>query len=97
MPTEALDRTVPELIDGEKPICDCCGYEAPLKYYRGPITKSTPGGEPNGSKFCEVCAGTYLSHSVSYPYTLGEHKLLWGSIGWIANRILDEIRAGRAA
>lgn len=43
---------------------------------------------------CQVCADTFLSYAVIYPGRV-EDACLYRSIGWIANRILDEIRTLR--
>lgn len=43
---------------------------------------------------CEICSSTLLSKVLWYPeqYPSGSNAL-YSSIAWIANRILDEIRA----
>lgn len=83
------DRTVPDLIDGEKPECDCCGYPAALKYYNPPVLTHRPGVPPDQQEMmlCEICASTFLSHCIEYQHYRDQHSL-FSSIGWIANRIL---------
>jgi len=39
---------------------------------------------------CEFCATTHLGTSFSFPFD--KDRQLHQSIGWIANRLLDEIR-----
>lgn len=78
--------------DHEPRCCDCCGYPAPLSKYMGPVTREHGGGDPKGSMFCEICAGTFLSHYVTYPALYGNQHHLFSSIGWIANMLRDEIR-----
>lgn len=74
--------------------CACCGYPAKvLTEYRGPCTTNDVMGENGRIKLCEVCAATFLSNCVVYPSLYGEHRDLFSSIGWIANKILDEIRS----
>ena len=64
--------------------CDNCEYETDLTYYSVP-----PGCD--GAWLCEVCASTFLGKATQYPRQV-EDPLLYRSIGWIANRLLDEIR-----
>lgn len=79
--------------DHEPPTCHCCGYAAKdLEKYRGPCTRENLAGEEDGSTLCGICAGTFLSHSVTYPLLYGEDHKLFSSIGWIANMLRDEIR-----
>lgn len=80
-------------MDQEKPICDCCHYPAELKRYRGPLRGQSLVGEPDGSKFCLICASTFLSHYVTYPMLYGTDANLFSSIGWIANYLADLIRS----
>lgn len=80
----------------EKPVCDCCGYPAELEEYRGPIVGDSLVGEGK-SMFCDICASTFLSHCITYPRLYGENRYLWRSVGWIANRLLDEIRRVKEA
>ena len=71
---------------GEVEECFCCGYAAPLAKFEDRNTT----GEPNW--FCEVCGSTFLSLAVTRPVEYRDDSL-YRSIGWIANKILDEIRA----
>src|ERR1035438_829100 len=80
--------------DDESNICACCGYPAPLKEYRT-LVPNAPGDTREAHRFCEVCAGTFLSHCITYAGLYGSERHLWGSIGWIANRLLEEIRSTR--
>lgn len=82
----------PEPSENETNICHCCGYAAPLQEY--PRCLPPMGGDL--FKFCDICAGTFLSHCVTYAELYGKHHHLWASIGWIANLLRDEIRATRA-
>lgn len=68
--------------------CDCCGYSAPLKEFKG-IPQL---GEPKTSKFCEVCASTLLSNDYLRRSPEIPNALRY-SLGWIANKILEEIRS----
>ena len=68
--------------------CECCGYKTTLQEYQE--------GTPRLSYWlCEVCANTYLAKAVAYP-TQCVDSGLYKSIAWIANRLLDEIRKGKA-
>jgi hypothetical protein len=72
-------------IDGEVTECECCGYLAPVdKFYEGPNRRLM--------YLCEVCSSTYLSQAVAYPQQCPD-PTLYKSIGWIANRLLSEIRS----
>lgn len=72
--------------------CDCCGYPAKdITDFPGPVTPRHPGGE-GWSRFCRICAETFLSHPITYPELYGKERLLFSSIGWIANMLRDEIR-----
>jgi len=73
--------------------CECCGFRGiPLKNYRGEGTERWAEGNHDDFWFCEVCASTYLAHTVLYPDLYGDRSKLFKSLGWIANRILQEIR-----
>lgn len=43
-------------------------------------------------KFCDICAGTYLSRATTNPEQYSQQNTLFMSLGYIANTILDEIR-----
>jgi hypothetical protein len=69
--------------------CDCCHYEAAdLESYK------TGMGEGD-KRLCEFCANTFLSSIVENPAHYETDPALARSIGWIANRLLDEIRKGK--
>jgi hypothetical protein len=40
------------------------------------------------SRFCLICASTFLSYAITYPELYGEDRHLFSSIGWIANEII---------
>lgn len=80
-------------MDEDKPVCDCCHYRAELKSYRGPLRGQNIVGELDGSKFCLICASTFLSHCVTYPMLYSMDASLFSSIGWIANYLADLIRS----
>lgn len=62
--------------------CENCEYDTLLVcYWRD--------GESRW--YCEVCASTSLSRATHRP-AMVEDPELCKSIGWIANRILDEVR-----
>jgi len=76
---------------GSEAECGFCHYETHCSNY--PVDY----GKYQFSErwLCEVCAGTPLSRQMLYP-TGSEYEglsVLGPAIGWIANRILDEIRA----
>lgn len=72
-----------EYIKSDK--CDCCNYPAKtLKVYTGDTRKQS-------CTFCQVCASTFFSHCITYPEFYGKDRYLWASLGWIANKMLDEI------
>lgn len=75
--------------DSKRGECGNCGYETELFEVR------KLGGTDEVNWFCEVCAGTFLGRATEYPHQLAD-PLLYKSIGWIANRLLDEIRGHRA-
>lgn len=79
--------------DGDPIECDCCGYEAATLDFDC-HAEGLRGLDRKTTTLCEVCASTHLSKSVNYPSQCPDQQL-WQSIGWIANRILDEIRASR--
>ena len=72
--------------DGDPIACHFCRYECvPLDEFTFRQFKV----EPKQVLWCEVCSMTYL--------TLDEdHERLARSIGWIANRILEEVKRGKA-
>jgi hypothetical protein len=75
--------------DSRRGECKNCGYITDLATY------PKMGGTDEVNWFCEVCAGTFLGRATEYPHQLAD-PLLYKSIGWIANRLLDEIRGHRA-
>jgi len=79
------DFESPEPGDTAVDECDNCGYETQLTCYRG----THPATDRHW--FCEVCASSYLSHATVYRSQCQDPRL-HRSLGWIANRILDEIR-----
>ena len=73
--------------DGEAAKCFCCGYAA--------ATYAFDDERHRGHKMelCEVCSSTHLSTSVQYPDSVSyELRKLFGAVGWIANKLLDEIK-----
>ena len=73
----------------EKPeSCECCDYDTPsLEYY------SPRPGQDTGRWLCEICASTDLETIVIHPQIYSaDIAAIARSMGWIANRILDEIR-----
>ena len=76
-------------ISVEDQMCDCCGYEGvELEAYAG-----ASGQERRGFLLCEVCAHTPVSSAVIYRSQCADPKTLQ-SLGWIANKILEEVRRG---
>ena len=70
-------------------VCESCGHDdTPTKEYR--ITIGGHAGEYK-RQYCDVCASTYLSKSVDYPY-LSEERNIASSLGWVANEILDKLK-----
>ena len=67
--------------------CACCGYCTQVSRFPG-----NGGGEDLW--LCEICSSTRLSMSVRYPGQCVDIHLN-RSVGWIANKILDEIRHTR--
>lgn len=73
--------------EGEQIGCESCGYLAPLGEF-----KDMTGLEHRKTHyFCEICSSTHISKTVVYPKQFVDVKLAQ-SLGWIANRIIDEIR-----
>lgn len=68
--------------------CSNCSYVTDVKYYR--MTSE----ETSGLWLCEVCAETSL-HLASWLPDGIDRPGLFRSLGWIVNRLLDEIRKGR--
>lgn len=73
--------------------CECCGYWAATSVFEG-HAEGLHALEKRETYLCEVCSSTHLSLAVTYPSQCPDARL-WMSIGWIANRILDEIRSSR--
>jgi len=67
--------------------CDNCGYQTKLERYEEATWRDKRGV----FWFCEICANTHLSKAAQYPAQCSD-VMLYKSIGWIANRLLDEIR-----
>lgn len=63
--------------------CACCGYETSCRSY------DAGGLTSRRLWFCEVCASTFLT--LIYR-DKGADARLARSIGWIANKILDELK-----
>lgn len=81
----------PDFVPDEKrDECENCEYETDLHFYR------SMGGSEDGHWYCEVCSSTFLSKATEYPHQVAD-PLLFKSIAWIANKILDEIRGGKSA
>lgn len=69
--------------EGNRHGCDCCQYKAPL----------VPFVEGKQTHYlCEVCYSTYLSYAILYP-SPDTDRHLYCSVGWIANRLLDQMGA----
>jgi len=80
MSTEAPDEPPEE--------CDNCGYETKVERYEEPVRSVC---KEDVFWLCEVCANTHLSKAIQYPAQCSA-AMLYKSIGWIANRLLDEIK-----
>lgn len=65
--------------------CDCCGYPTETKTYHTGIPRQN-------FDLCVVCASTHLSKAVTYPDQCGDGDIR-KAIGWIANKLLEEIRS----
>jgi hypothetical protein len=75
-------------LDPEDRECECCQYPTECEEYSDPVA--------GPSMLCEICASTYLSKPFLFPRHYDEDtKLLSQSIGWIANKIIEEIRKAR--
>lgn len=71
--------------------CECCGFRGiPLQPYSSVGTERWLHGNHNDFWFCEICANTSLSDAVQFPRQVDAR--LYRSLGWLANRILHEIR-----
>jgi hypothetical protein len=76
--------------DGDAIHCACCDYPAATTRH----SSNAPGtsGPAFGEWYlCEVCFSTHLSDCVWYPQQCADPGLC-RSVGWIANRLIDEIR-----
>ena len=72
--------------------CDSCGYPAPLSEF----TMSTVG-LLRGQKamLCEICAKTAIGQAYEFPHQYEGQDATMRAVGYVANRILDEIRKSR--
>ena len=70
--------------EGELSGCECCGFATKLGEFR----QQHPNTGTN--LFCEVCSSSHLSLAETHPWAASD-PLLYRSLGWIANRILQEI------
>jgi len=75
--------------DGEIKQCDCCGYPAPLTEFR-----TSTVSHKRGSTFlrCEICDSTAIGIAFEFPHQYEGQAETLRVIGYVANRILDEIR-----
>lgn len=91
---EAMSDIVYEYVrneDGALRECDSCHYPARLSLFKGMHT-DYPHEPTKDVHLCEVCASTFISNAtVCFPSQHSEHDL-YKSLGWIANKLLDEIR-----
>ena len=69
--------------EGNRHGCDCCGYKAPLVPF---------DDHSHVYCLCEICYSTYLSYAVTSPSRDTDNHL-YKSLGWIANRLLDQMGA----
>ena len=76
--------------DGEPIECDCCQYPAPVSLFKNTLTEYSNMIVGEDKYFCEICASTFLSSSVTYPSQCNDPKL-HQSIGWIANFLAEKI------
>lgn len=89
MSKEYIKRKLPD--DPEVDVvCYSCHYPAQVAIFEGVDTE-------DGKKdiaLCEVCASTHIGTTYCYPSRHGG-RYAFQSLGWIANKILDEIRNPR--
>jgi hypothetical protein len=71
--------------------CQCCEYETDLTAYSAEVGPAPHLRVRREIWLCEVCASTPLSQAYERPDTV-EDPGLYRALGWIANRILKEIR-----
>lgn len=74
------------------PECDCCGFAHPDLEVRK-FTMREHAKEAYEIELCEICANTHIANIFEYPshYENGDYALA-RTIGWIGNRILQEIK-----
>lgn len=69
--------------------CPSCGYTTELKLSRsGPPASKT-------AYLCEVCRSTLIGNAYFWPVQYENVEVL-RSMGWIANRLLEEIRKAKS-
>ena len=70
--------------------CESC-------YFEDIEVKEYPDEKNNPIKLCGICAGSLLSKSITYPSLYNsDTRLICSSVGWIANKILQEIKNAKA-
>jgi hypothetical protein len=88
----------PELITTG--VCGCCNYEGiPVKEYTISGEYDIRNGtKPEPRTLCMFCSHTFISGMVNFPSQSAPGVIgLAQSLGWIANRILAEIKAGKVS
>lgn len=85
--SDGLDEPIGE----EVTQCDACKFEGiPVKAY----TDTGVDNKPQTLMLCEVCASTLIGTAARYPALYPDLKF-YRTIGWIANKILTEMRVLR--
>jgi len=76
--------------EGNPRTCDSCDYPAPVHE----LTAMRQPGQSRGDTLtlCEICAKTQIGVALEFPhYYEGQAETL-RALGYVANKILDEIR-----
>ena len=75
-------------------ICDACGYGSdggtPVEEY-GPAFGELFNKYGRRTRFCEVCASTFISQVETNPQNLHDPMMLYRTMGRLANIIIDAI------
>lgn len=75
--------------DGNPRRCDSCGYPAALREYDAGFRAGKT------VMLCEICEKTEIAQAYKTPSQYESEIVSLRTIGYVANRILDEIRKSR--
>ena len=87
-----MDYSIMTDEDGQQRECDSCGFATALEEFT--IDDQYHKGEKRVVYICELCSSTQISSAtLEYPKHYDDRtKTVLGTIGWVANRVLYEIR-----